>query len=82
MLKTVGYTSCCESYVLVEELPEDHRFFAHLKTINLSDENVASHLVIEKHIDKLGKDYRYEDKPHPIKELQNRKKDNTCVGKV
>jgi hypothetical protein len=38
-------------------------------------------MVIEKSVKKFGQDYRYEDKPHPIKELQDRKNDNICVGK-
>ncbi len=82
VLETVGYTSCGEGYVLASELPDDHRFFNHLKTVNESDEKVASHIVINKHIEKFQKDYRFEDKPNPIKQLQNRKQDNTCVGKV
>ncbi len=81
VLETVGYTSCNEEYVKVSELPEDNRFFCHLNRTNGKDEKVASHLVIEQHIKKFGKDYRYEDSPHPIKKLQNRKCDNTCVGR-
>ena len=35
---------------------------------------------IQNYIDKTGEDYRYQDKEHPIKALQNRKVDNTSVG--
>lgn len=80
VLKTAGYTSVNEEYVPASELPEDARYFVHLKTVNKSDKSVASHLVIQAAIKKFGQDYRYEDKPHPIKELQNRKEDNTTVG--
>ena len=37
---------------------------------------------IEKYIKRFGKDYRYEDKPHPIKPLQDRNADNTTQGKI
>ena len=82
VLKTVGITSVKEKYVPARELPRDARFFKHLDTINGSPENVASHVVICKHIAKYGKDYRYEDEKHPIEELQNRKKDNIEQGRV
>lgn len=82
VLKTVGYTSVKEEYFPVKELPKDFRFFAHLKTVNGEPQNVASHLVIEEYIKKFGKDYRYEDKPHPIKGLQNREEDNIKAGRV
>ena len=82
ILKTVGYTSVKEDYVLAKELPNDARFFKHLADINGDDKNVASHMVIEKYIKRYGKDYRYEDKPHPIKPLQERNADNTTQGKI
>lgn len=77
---TVNYTSDKESYVSVSKLKPDCRFFVHLKKINGKPENVASHLVIKKYIDKFGSDYRYQDNASPIKELQNRKQDNITVG--
>lgn len=80
VLKTVGYTSVKDEYVPAKELPKDFRYFKHLEQVNISPENVASHLVIEKYIDKFGKDYRYEDKPHPVKSLQDRKEDNVTAG--
>lgn len=82
VLKTVGITSVKEEYVEARSLPEDSRFFKHLKTVNKDDKYVASHLVINKAIQKFGKDYRFEDQPNPIKDLQNRKEDNTQVGKI
>ena len=80
VLQTVGYTSVKEDYVPASTLSEDARYFMHLKTVNVTPKNVASHLVIEKFIDQFGKDYRFEVAPHPIKELQNRQKDNVEVG--
>lgn len=77
VLKTVGYTSVKEEYVPAKALAEDARYFKHLKTVNGSPKDVASHLVIEQFIEQFGKDYRYADAPHPIASLQNREKDNT-----
>jgi len=80
VLKTAGVTSVKEKYVDVDELPDNHRFFTHLKTINCDKDCVASHVVIDNYIEKYGKDYRYEEKAHPVKGLQNRKKDNITIG--
>ena len=82
VLRTVGYTSIKEDYVPAHTLSEDSRFFKHLKTVNVTPKNVASHLVIEKFIKQFGKDYRYEVAPHPVEELQNREKDNVTAGTV
>ena len=82
VLKTVGYTSVKEDYIPARSLPADARFFKHLKTINITPKNVASHLVVEKFISQFGKDYRFEVAPHPIEELQNREKDNITAGTV
>jgi len=81
VLKTVGITSVKETYVEAQELPDNSRFFRHLDTLNGNCKKVASHNVIEKSIQKFKKDYRYEDKSHPIKELQDRKKDNIMAGR-
>ena len=80
VLKTVGLTSVEENYAMVKDLPKDHRFFMHLKRTNRTPEEVASHEVIEKHIEDFGEDYRFEEKSHPVKSLQNRTSDNTTVG--
>ena len=81
VLKTVGYTSVHEQYIEVKDLPFNSRFFKHLAKVNKNDETVASHVVIKKAINKLGKDYRYEEKENPIKELQDRQNDNITVGR-
>lgn len=79
---TVYLTSHKEDYVLVNDLPDDANFFFHQRNLNTNISNVPSHDIINRHIEKFGKDYRYQDKKHPIKELDNRKKDNTTVGRV
>ena len=80
--RTVTLTSDKEKYVEVSKLPKGAKFFKYQAKINQNVEEVPSHAVIVKSIDKLGKDYRYQDKQHPIKELSNRKKDNTTVGRA
>lgn len=82
VLKTVGITSEKEKYIPASSLPKNSRYFEHLRKINISPEYEASHLVTQTYIDKYGKDYRYEDKTHPVRALQNREKDNITVGTV
>ena len=40
------------------------------KDVNKNVEDVPSHVVIEKAISKFGKDYRYSEAKHPIKEFE------------
>ena len=80
VLLTVNYTSQNEKYVSVDSLDKDNRFFTHLKQINGTVKNVPSHAVITTFLTEYETDFRYEDSPNPIKELQDRKTDNTTVG--
>lgn len=82
VLKTVGVTSIEENYVPVCDLNKNSRFFTHLDTVNGNEKSVASHIVIEKAIARFGQDFRYEDKPNPIKSLQNRTEDDVTAGRV
>ena len=66
---------------IVGKLDKNADFFRYQEAVNGNDNNVASHNVIEKYIADNGKDYRFETKVHPVTELQDRKKDNTCVGR-
>ena len=70
-----------EGYVKVKDLPQDSKFFKYNKGVNKHIDQVASHSVIEKHILECGQDYRNEDKENPIKELRDRKKDNTTFAR-
>ena len=81
LAETVNLTSDKEKYVDVSKLSEKSNFFKYQNRVNTDVQAVPSHAVIVKSIEKFGKDYRYQDKPHPIKELSNRKKDNTTVGR-
>ena len=82
VLKETGnYTADKEDYVRVDKLSPSAPFFKYNQTATKPTEFVASHKVIEKHIEKCGKDYRYEDKPNPITSLRDRKVDNVDYGR-
>jgi len=79
--RTITLTANRESYIDIMKLKENADFFNYQKLV-IDDENlVPSHVVIEKTIEKLGQDYRYQDKPNPIKELASRKKDNIHLAR-
>ncbi|MBR2908916.1 MAG: hypothetical protein IKC11_01040 [Clostridia bacterium] len=80
--RTVTLTGNREDYIDVYSLPTDADFFNYQKIVIPTENDVPSHLVIEKAIAKLGKDYRYEDKKNPVKELQDRTSDNTTIGRT
>ncbi len=78
---TVYFTSDQEDYIESAKLPKNALFFKHQRTLNADTESVPSHQVINLSIEKFGQDYRYQDSPHPIKELDDRHTDNTTVGR-
>ncbi len=69
-------------YKDIKKIPDDHRYFNYQKYMSGDPEKNASHLVIKKAIEKLGQDYRYQDKEHPVKELRDRKNDNTKIART
>ncbi len=75
--ETGDYTAKLEGYEKVSKMPKDAPYFTYNKAVNKPTESVASHAVIQKHIEAFGEDYRYEEKQNPIKELRDRKCDNT-----
>jgi len=79
---TVQFTGHREEYERLENLPHDADFFRHQKLLIPDVDIVPSHLVIDKHIQLCGKDYRYETKPNPHNALQDRFYDNVTVGRV
>lgn len=81
LANTVHLTSKKEDYKEVGKLPEDDVFFCYNKTVNGKDGDEPAHCVIQNYIGKFGEDYRYETAPNPVKELADRKKDNTKVGR-
>ena len=79
--RTVLLTGDRQSYIDVMKLKDNADFFMYQNELILNEETVPSHAVINKAIQKFGQDYRYQDKANPIKELQNRKKDNVMLGR-
>jgi hypothetical protein len=57
--------------LILDSLPRDHRDFAHQGKVNSG--TVPSQEVIKKHIDKKGRDNRFETAPHPVPRFQDRK---------
>jgi len=82
LAKTVKLTGDRDGYTDINKLPDSADFFKYQRNLNRNVKDVPSHAVIEKSIKKLGKDYRYQDSPNPIEELNDRKADNTDVGRV
>ncbi len=79
--RTILLTSDRQKYVSIMSLRDNADFFLYQDEIMPNANNNASHQVIEKAIKKLGQDYRYQDKPNPVKALQSRKKDNTTIAR-
>ena len=80
---TINLTSKDLNYVEIEHLKDNDKFFMFQKAFVGEDfKCVPSHQVIALAIKELGEDYRYQDSPHPIKELDNRKKDNTTIART
>lgn len=78
---TIMLTGDKQKYIDIMKLKPNANFFLYQDELIGSPKNIASHLVIQKTIDKFGQDYRYQEKQHPIKDLQNRKKDNTTIAR-
>lgn len=79
---TVQFTGVREDYEKVDDLSRDADFFTYQGIINPMTGIVPSHNVIEAHIRRHGKDYRFEVAPNPVPELRDRKEDNTSVGRI
>ena len=80
LAETVTLTADNKDYSDISKLPDGHRYFEYQRYMGGPDGN-ASHLVIEKAIEKLGKDYRFQESDHPVKELRDRTKDNTTLAR-
>ena len=79
---SITLTAKDKDYKDISKIKNNDRFFLYQNALIDEDEdNVPSHLVINEAIKQLGKDYRYQDTAHPIKELDDRKKDNTKIAR-
>ena len=79
--RTILLTGDRASFIDVMRLKDNADFFLYQNEIIKDSATVPSHMVINKAIQTFGQDYRYQDKQNPVKELQNRKKDNICIGR-
>lgn len=79
--ETITNTTLNKRYLDICDMPKNN-VYEQYQNMVIEEKKVPSHLVIEKSIQKNGKDYRYEDSPNPVKELQNRKKDNTTIARI
>jgi len=77
----VTLTAKGEGYIDISKLDDDYHYFKYQEDVNSNVREVASHKVIRTYIDKNGKDYRYENAPHPVEELSDRTKDNVDIGR-
>lgn len=79
---TATLTNDREKYTDVSKLKDSSDFARFQKTINADVKNVPSHVVIERMIAEHDNDYRYQDLPHPLPEMDSRKRDNTSLGRI
>lgn len=82
VLKSVRLTGVEEGFENVDSLPDSFRYFSYNTRIHGKPAAAGTHTVIEKAIERLGQDYRIQDKDHPIRALADRKCDNLNVGRV
>lgn len=82
ILKSVRLTGVEEGWEELKNVPDSFRYFGYNAKINGDIGLVGTHLVIDKAIKELTRDYRIQDKEHPVKALSDRTKDNTDVGRV
>ena len=78
---TINLTKHRECYIDVEKLDEDSDFKKYNGKVCKNPKGVPSHTVIENYVKKNGEDYRFQVKEHPIKELADRKNDNTTIAR-
>ncbi len=79
---TVQFTSVKEDYERIENLPPNADFYKYQAIINPTTDIVPSHRVINAHIRRFGKDYRFATAPNPVDQLRDRRCDNTSVGRI
>ena len=81
LANTVTLTAEDMDYADIKNISEGHRFFEYQNAIGDPESN-ASHLVIQKAIERMGKDYRYQDGEHPVKELRDITCDNIKLART
>lgn len=82
VLKSVRLTAVEEGWEELSKVPDSFRYFGYNSHINGNVNTVGTHLVIDKAITQFKKDYRLQNKEHPVRVLTDRTKDNVDVGRV
>ena len=78
----IALTADRETFVDIHDLPAGHEFFDWQKKVDGKTRNVSNHEVAEEYIGKNGRDYRSEEAENPVPALQDRKADNTEIGRI
>jgi hypothetical protein len=81
VLESTRLTSDRDGYCDVAQMPDNADFFRYQNQVNPDVNMVRSHTVIKDFIKQHGRDYRYQEQPHPICALDDTEKDNTEVGR-
>jgi len=79
--RTILLTGDRQSYINIMKLKDNADFFSYQNEV-INPKTTPSHEVIEKVIAKCGEDYRFQEKSHPVKALQSRKKDNFTISRT
>ena len=82
VLKSVRLTGVEEGWEELAKVPDGFRYFGYNSHINGNVKTVGTHLVIDKAISQFQKDYRLQNKEHPVRVLADRTQDNVDVGRV
>ena len=83
VIKTQVYlTSDREDYIDARDMGANCDFFKYNDIVNGNGKETPSHVIINETIKALGgEDYRFQKKPHPIVDLEQRQSDNIDVGR-
>lgn len=82
LAEQINLTADKESYIDVNKLPSNSKFFFYQGIVNNDINKVASHKVIWKHQQKYNEDYRAQEKENPVCELQDRSIDNVSIART
>ncbi|MBR3504769.1 MAG: hypothetical protein IKO07_11110, partial [Clostridia bacterium] len=70
-----------DSLVPAEQLPGGCRYFDWQRALCGDGADAPSHRAVARYAARYGTDYRFERRPSPIEALQNRRLDNTTLGR-
>jgi len=79
---TITLTADDMDYRDIKKISDEHQFFSYQKFMSTDPYKNPSHLVIERAISKYGKDFRYQESEHPVKDLRDRKSDNVNIART